>query len=212
MWLVMAPSAQRPHPEMVMSAKEIGFLVLLLASFAPASARAQLPPVPEGYDLPSPTTEYDVNIVIQAMIRSNCQTPQCIGLKEALVLYNITDHGRYMHGTTWIDGKAPDTNFFAEKSAEIDAEARKFRKFWPEICDAVTAIGARDDFKSDQWSSMAAWSLDIARHLTRPGLDCLDKVKDAMPRSKHRDESVDEAFQYCAGEGGNIARCARLKR
>ena len=189
------------------------FLMMVLTSSMPSPAFAQLPPVPEGYNSPPPITFDDLIGAIDKMKSNNCQTPDCLGFEEADSLIIMSRFGRKSAGTIYGDaGPPPEEYFYARKGHELDKEIRVHRSIAPEICKAITAIGARYDFKKESYSSVAAYSLDLARRLNGPGLDCFSQVFAAMPPSKIRDESVIEAYNYCAYSDELPLRCARLKQ
>ncbi len=109
----------------------------------------------------------------------------------------------------WL-GQAPSwQTLYRQGGARIDAVLTKNRAFWPEICDAVATIAGHDDFSEAHTTSIAAWSLDIGRRITHPGLDCLGEVKKRLPPSEHRDVAMKEAYGYCIVEPH--ASCGRLK-
>ena len=189
------------------------FLAVILASLVLSPAFAQLPPVPEGYNSPSPVTYDDLVGVIDKMKANNCQTPDCLGFEEADSLIIMSQFGRKSAGMVYGDAGPPPNEYFrARKGHELDKEIRAHRNIAPEICKAITAIGARDDFEKDNYSGIAGYSLDLARRLNGPGLDCFSQVFAAMPPSKIRDESVIDAYIYCAYSDELPLRCARLKQ
>ena len=189
------------------------FVVMVLASSVPSPAFSQLPPVPEGYNDPPPVTYSDIIDIIDKMKANNCQTPDCLGFEEADSLIILSHGGRKSAGTIYGDaGPPPEEYFRARKGHELDKEIRAHRNIAPEICKAITAIGARYDFEKESFSSIAAYSLDLARRLNGPGLDCFSQVFAAMPPSKIRDETVIEAYIYCAHSDELPLRCARLKQ
>jgi hypothetical protein len=167
---------------------------------------------PPGYQLPDRVTPENLDEVYQAISRDKCKTPDCTSLRIAIVQILTNTSQRHSPGTVWT-GRPPNIPYGAIKAKDIDDSLRPIRAIWPDICRAVVEIGARDDFVHghETYSWIATAALDVARHLTRPGLDCLGKALAAMPQSKFLQGSMAGAWGYCLDERRGAARCARLK-
>lgn len=168
---------------------------------------------PPGYELPVRATPGNLDEILLAMERDHCETPGCTALTIAIVRVLTNPYQRKNPGTIWGDGPVPDIPYGAIKAKQIERLLRPFQAIWPAICRAVVEIGARDNFV-DGWETyawLAASVLDVARHLSRPGLDCLGLALAAMPQSKYKQGSMGGAWRYCLDERRGEARCARLK-
>ena len=187
----------------------IAQFVLSVAALA-SPAHVQLPPLPDGYELENPTSMGDLGRVGRSIIQNKCKTVQCHGLDEAISLFEESYGGWKIPSMARVSEDV-DTNIAPEKGRELDTEIRKIRDIHPAVCDAIVAIAARDDYHENTPSDIATHSLDLARRLTSPKLDCFGKVYAVMPPSKHREDAVYDAYEfYClnAHEGN---RCNRLK-
>ena len=186
----------------------------LLLCLLPLAAHGQARPAfgPPGYELPDIVTINNLDHVYDALERDNCPTIDCRALRIAIVEIIDNPQRRKNPGTIW-KGRAPDIPYAANKAREIDTRLSVVRSIWPEICRAVVEIGARDDFVHghETFSGIATSVLDVARRLTRPGLDCLGQALAAMPESKFLQGSKYGAYNYCVDEGRGAARCARLR-
>ena len=189
-------------------------LLAALLYFVPFAALGEGRPAfgPPGYELPERVTPGVLDEIYQAILRDNCRTRECEYLRIAIVQVLDNPNRRKNPGTIWKD-RAPDIPYGVVKSREIDALLGGVRPMWPQICRAVVEIGARDDFVHgyETYSWLAAASLDVARHLSSPGLDCLGQALSAMPESKYFQASKRGAWIYCLDERRGAARCARLK-
>ena len=188
-------------------------LVILLC-FTPLIAYGQnrAPFGPPGYLLPDRVTPENLDEIYQAIDRDKCQTLGCRSLRIAIVEVLTNTSQRKNPGTIW-KYRAPDIPYGAIKARDIDQSLRGDKAIWPDICRAVVEIGARDDFVhgNETYSWLATAALDVARHLTRPGLDCLGQALAAMPESKFLQGSMGGAWQYCLDERRGAERCKRLK-
>jgi hypothetical protein len=177
-----------------------------------AQGQTRAPFGPPGYELPDRVTPENLKEIYQAMKRDKCESPGCVSLTVAILEILTNTIQRHSPGTIW-KARASDTPYGVIKAREIQKSLRPFRAIWPEICTAVVEIGARDDFvhgnETHSWLAVAA--LDMARHLTRPGLDCLGQALSAMPESKFLQSSMADAWRYCLDERRGAPRCARLK-
>lgn len=178
-----------------------------------AFGQPRLPFGPPGYELPDRVTPENLHKLNEAMERDNCQTPACsaLGIAIAEILTNTSQ--RKNPGIVRNGRREPELAYGAIKARAIDNQLRPFQAIWPAICRAVVEIGARDNFV-DGWEAyawLAASVLDVSRHLTRPGLDCLGQTLAAMPASKYKQGSMGGAWRYCLDERRGEARCARLK-
>jgi hypothetical protein len=185
-----------------MFAKFLGTLPFLLPLIASAQERPAFGP--PGYELPQHATPENLDDLLGSMVTNKCHTPDCSSLRIAIVEVLDNQNRRKPH---------PDIPYGAIKAKEIDDGLRPFKPIWPEICRAVVEIGARDDFVhgNETYSWLATAALDEARHLTRPGLDCLGQALAAMPESKFKQGSMAGAWNYCLDEDRGAARCARLR-
>jgi hypothetical protein len=194
-----------------MFAKCLAILLCLLPFLAHGQERA--PFGPSGYELPQRVTPENLLELSDKMSNDGCRLPGCVALTIAIgeILTNTSQ--RKNPGTIWQGRPVPDIPYGAIKAKEIDDSLSDVKAIWPDICRAVVEIGARDDFvhglETDGW--LAASVLDVARHLTRPGLDCLGEALAAMPESKYLQASMGGAWDYCLDERRGAARCARLK-
>jgi hypothetical protein len=116
-------------------------------------------------------------------------------------------------GTIWEGRPVPDIPYGVIKAREIDDSLKGVKAIWPDICRAVVEIGARDEFV--KWPETYTWiagaAIDIARHLTEPGLDCLGQTLAAMPHYKRLQSALRTAHNYCLDERRGEVRCERLK-
>jgi hypothetical protein len=92
---------------------------------------------------------------------------------------------------------------------EIDVILAKHRKIWPDICRIAQAVVARADSSETSYSNIGAFSLDIARRLTHPGLDCLGAVDKLIPPGTYRTTARHYAHLYCVADRSRL--CVRLK-
>jgi hypothetical protein len=171
-----------------------GKCLAILLCLIPLIAWAQARPAfgPPGYQLPDRVSPENLDELLQAMVDDNCNTPGCTALRVAIVQILTNTSQRKNPGTIWQGRPVPDIPYGAIKAREIDNLLRPFKAIWPEICRAVVEIGARDDFVHglETYGWLAASVLDVARHLTRPGLDCLGEALAAMPESKYLQASM----------------------
>ena len=186
-----------------------------LFCFAPLMTYGQTRPPfgPPGYDLPDRVTPENLHELNEMMDRGHCRTPNCKALTIAISEIETNSSQRKNPGTIWGDGPVPDIPYGAIKARAIDKQLRPFQAIWPAICRAVVEIGARDEFV--KWPETYTWiagaALDVARHLTRPGLDCLGLTLAEMPASKRLQSGLRTAWIYCLDERRGAAHCARLK-
>ena len=145
--------------------------------------------VEDGFVLPNPTSFDKLISINREIAQEHCQTRACKGYSIAIEAYDVSRENRGTGGNVWFGSPPPWQTLYRQGGAKIDAVLYKHanRPFWPEICGAVVAIGQHDDFRQDHTTSIAAWSLDIARRITRPGTDCLGEVLKRLPPSPHRD-------------------------
>ena len=187
-------------------------ILFCLLPFA-AWGQTRAPFGPPGYELPDRVTPENLFELSEKMSRGGCNLLSCRALTIAIGEILTNNSQRKDPGTISLDRPQPDIPYGAIKAREIDNSLRRFKAIWPDICRAVVEIGARDDFvhglETDGW--LAASVLDVARHLTRPGLDCLGEALAAMPESKYLQASMGGAWVYCLDERRGAARCARLK-
>lgn len=168
---------------------------------------------PPGYELPD-YVDFDNLMLLSDRIRiDKCKNPDCEMLARALGEVLTNPNGRKNPGTIWGGRKVPDIPYGVIKAREIDRSLVPIKRKWPALCRAVVEIGARDDFEHgiEHFAWIASAVLDVARHLTRPGLDCLGQALAAMPESKHKQSSMHSAWVYCLDERRGEKRCARLK-
>jgi hypothetical protein len=167
---------------------------------------------PPGYELPDRVTPENLVELSDRMRRNACKTSGCEALSVAIGEVLTDTSQRHQAGTIWL-GNAQDIPYGALKAREIEDSLKGIKAMWPGICRAVVEIGARDDFVhgNETYSWIAGASLDMSRHLTRPGLDCLGQALAVMPESKHKQRSMRDAWVYCLDERRGAARCARLK-
>ena len=192
-----------------------GKCLAILICFTPlltyGQARASFGP--PGYELPDRVTPDNLDEILFAMERDHCETPACTAFTIAIVRVLTNPSQRKNPGTIWGDGPVPDIPYGAIKAKEIERLLRPFQAIWPAICRAVVEIGARDEFV--KWPETYTWiagaALDVARHLTRPGLDCLGLTLAEMPASKRLQSGLRTAWIYCLDERRGAAHCARLK-
>jgi hypothetical protein len=177
-----------------------------------AQGQTRAPFGPPGYELPDRVTPENLFELSEKMSRDGCKLLSCRALSIAIGEVANDTSQRHSPGTIW-KGRAPDIPYGVIKAHEIDASLRGIKAIWPEVCSAVVEIGARDDFVhgNETYSWLASAALDMARHLTRPGLDCLGQALSAMPESKFLQRSMAGAWRYCLDERRGAARCARLK-
>ena len=192
-----------------------GKWLAILLCLIPLTAWGQARPAfgPPGYQLPDRVSPENLDELYEAMESDNCNTPGCTALRVAIVQTLTNTSQRKNPGTIWEGRPVPDIPYGAIKAREIDKSLRPRQAIWPDICRAVAEIGARDDFVHgrETYGWLAASVLDVARHLTRPGLDCLGEALAAMPESKYLQASMRGAWVYCLDERRGAARCARLK-
>ncbi|MCX7380875.1 MAG: hypothetical protein NT133_05510 [Alphaproteobacteria bacterium] len=193
-----------------MFARPLALLLCLLPLVAYSQTR--VPYGPLGFELPERVTPEKLSELSLAMRQAKCETQSCRVLRIAIGEVVTNPNQRKNPGTIW-NGRAPDIPYAAIKAREIDKSLAGIKALWPELCSAVVEIGARDDFVHghETFSGIATSVLDVARHLTRPGLDCLGQALAAMPESKFLQASKYGAYNYCVDEGRGAARCARLK-
>ena len=168
---------------------------------------------PSGYQLPDRVTPENLHELSEQMVRNVCKSPGCVALRIAIGEILTDPNQRKNPGTIWEGRPVPDIPYGAIKAKEIDDSLRDVKAIWPDICHAVIEIGARDDFVHglETYGWLAASVLDMARHLSRPGLDCLGQALAAMPKSKYLQASMGGAWNYCLDEDRGAARCERLK-
>lgn len=190
--------------------RTLALLLCVLPLAAVGQTRA--PYGPPDFELPDRVTPDNLSALSEAMRSAGCETKQCRVLRIAIGEIMDNPRGRHSPGTIW-NGHAPNTPYGAIKAREIEKSLAGIRDIWPEVCRAMVEIGARDDFvhghETHSWIATAV--LDMSRHLTRPGLDCLGQALAEMPESKFLQGSKYGAYNYCLDEGKGAARCARLK-
>jgi hypothetical protein len=193
-----------------MFAKCLAILVCLVPLIAYGQQRA--PFGAPGYQLPDRVTPENLDRLWEEMSRVSCEARECFALRFSIGEVMTNPQRRKNPGTIW-PHRHPDIPYGAIKAKEIDDSLKGVRAIWPDICRAVVEIGARDDFVhgNETYSWIAGAALDVARHLTRPGLDCLGLALAAMPASKFLQGSMADAWHYCLDERRGAARCARLK-
>lgn len=192
-----------------------GKCVAVLVCFAPLLTFGQARPPfgPPGYELPDRVTPENLGELSDAMVRDRCETAGCTALRIAITFVLTNPNQRKNPGIVRNGRREPELPYGAIKAREIDRGLRPWQTIWPNICRAVVEIGARENFV-DGWETfawLAASVLDVSRHLTRPGLDCLGQALAAMPTSKYKQGSMGGAWRYCLDERRGEARCARLK-
>ena len=194
-----------------MFAKCLAFLLCLLPFLAHGQERA--PFGPPGYELPQRVTPENLHELSDKMSDDGCKTRACVALTIAIGEILTDPDQRKDPGTIWVDRPVPDIPYGAIKAEKSMTLFSDLKAIWPGICRAVVEIGARDDFVHgrENYGWLAASVLDMARHLTRPGLDCLGEALAAMPESKYLQASMRGAWVYCLDERRGAARCARLK-
>jgi hypothetical protein len=194
-----------------MFAKSLAILLCFTPLIAYGQNRA--PFGPPGYELPDRLTPENLDELGTKIWKSGCKSPGCIALRIAIGEIMTDTSQRKNPGTIWEGRPVPDIPYGAIKAREIDDSLKDVKAIWPDICRAVVEIGARDDFVHgyETYGWLAASVLDMARHLTRPGLDCLGQALAAMPASKYLQASMGGAWQYCLDERRGAARCERLK-
>jgi hypothetical protein len=167
---------------------------------------------PAEYELPDKVTRSNLFDLSEKIRRGSCKMPTCHAL--TIAIGEVLDNRNQRKGShlSW-EAPPPDLPYAANKAREIDASLRGVRTIWPDICRAVVEIGARDEFAfgHETYSGIATAVLDVARHLSRPGLDCLGQALSAMPESKLKQASMSGAWGYCVDERRGEARCKRLK-
>jgi len=190
-------------------------IVAILLCLIPLTAWGQdRPPFgPPGFELPERVTPENLHELSEKMRLDKCESSSCRTLIIAIGEILTDPNQRKNPGTIWGDGPVPDIPYGAIKAREIDDSLKGVKAIWPDICRAVVEIGARDEFV--KWPETYTWIagavLDIARHLTRPGLDCLGQALEAMPPSKRLQSALRTAYNYCLDERRGAARCERLK-
>lgn len=186
-------------------------IFVLLFPFA-AYGQPRAPFGPPGYEVPDLVTEENLLELGGRMSRDGCKLSGCIALRKAIGEVTDNPNRRKNPHLSWSLPPA-DIPYAAIKAREIDASLRDFRAIWPDICRAVVEIGARDEFV--KWPATYTWiasaAIDVARHLTRPGLDCVGMTLAAMPASKRLQSALDTVYGYCINEGRGEARCKRFK-
>jgi hypothetical protein len=194
-----------------MSGKTIAILLCAAPFAALAHDRPQFGP--PGYELPARITPMYIEFLHNKIVDEKCNKIECHAIRLAVYYISDNSSGRKAGGTIWNGRPHKDIPYGAIKAREIDDSLRKYMKIWPALCRAVVEIGARDDFddgiKNYAWIASAA--LDVARHLTHPGLDCLGQALAAMPPSRYLQYSMHGAWAYCLDERRGEAHCARLK-
>jgi hypothetical protein len=147
------------------------------------------------------------------MDNDGCASRECKALTNAIGEILDDPNRRKNPGTIWEGKPVPDIPYGVIKAKEIDDSLRGVKAIWPEICRAVVEIGARDDFVHgyETYAWLASSALDIARHLSRPGLDCLGQALAAMPESNYFQYSLAGAWRYCLDERRGEKRCERIK-
>ena len=192
-----------------------GKCLAILACLIPLTTWGQARPPfgPSGYEMPEWVTPENLHDLSEKMRRDKCESANCRALIIAIGEVLTDPNQRKNPGTIWEGRPVPDIPYGVIKAREIDDSLKSVKSIWPDICRAVVEIGARDDFVHgmENYGWLAASVLDIARHLSRPGLDCLGQALAAMPESKYFQASLGGAWRYCLDERRGEARCARIK-
>ncbi len=144
------------------------------------------------------------------MDADHCRTNACIGFNRAVTAYILNENGRASPGTTY-GSREPlsQEERFYKTGQELNRFLRANRRYWPDICHAVLAIVARDDTREKAYSSLGAFSFDIARRITHKGFDCLGDVDKLVPPSEYRDLTLYYAHLYCIYD--RARGCERLE-
>lgn len=189
------------------------FVACCLLASIPSKADQRASFGPPGYELPDRVTPQNLFSLSEKIRNERCNSTECKTLVLAIAEILTNANGRKSGGTIWNGQPHKDIPYGAIKAAEIDESLRKYKNRWPELCRAVVEIGVRDDFEHgiENYAWIASAVLDVARHLTHTGLDCLGQALAAMPQSRYLQASMHSAWVYCLDEGRGAARCARLK-
>ena len=192
-----------------------GKCLAILLCLTPLFAWGQDRPAfgPPSYELPDRVTPENLHTLSDKMRSGGCESPGCVALRIAIGEILTDPNQRKNPGTIWEGRKVPDIPYGAIKAKEIDDSLSDVKAIWPDICHAVVEIGARDEFV--KWPETYTWiagaAIDVARHLTRPGLDCVGQTLAAMPASKRLQSALHTIYYYCLDEDRGAARCERLK-
>jgi len=179
--------------------KILAILLCLISLTAWGQSR---PPFgPPGYELPDKVTVQNLDELSEKMRRDKCESANCRALIIAIGEVLTDPSQRKNPGTIWEGRPVPDIPYGAIKAREIDDSLKGVKAIWPDICRAVVEIGARDDFVHgmENYGWLAASVLDIARHLSRPGISTgTANVVDAV------------ILSWCHSTGNNELRWHRL--